>query len=416
MRFLLSPRELIAVAITFALLANSGEGATSALNSASLLARDYNIPQGWTNVSQSSTPPAMAGQMMAYSSKDHRFVLFGGWDGARGLNETWVFDSENRTWTELQPPLSPIERGDEMFVYDDQADVFILFGGWYEFPNGTYTRLSDTWTFALSTGTWTERHPARSPSPRSDAEVAYDPAAGAVLLVGGFSGATYLGDTWMYSLANDTWTPRPGTIQPSPRADGRMVYVPTQDRFILFGGNDYSGPNFTFHHLADTWSYDWNSDTWTAIMTAVAPPARDYPVLVVDVNADSLLLTSGYADRTILNDLWGFSLRGDGWSDLTAVLSPPARFAGAGGFDLAGNVLVLFGGLGNDGLLADTWYYRSSPPTASPGILSSAAILGIGVLTVIILAVSIGVILFRRRRMTAAEESPEARRGPGRAP
>ncbi len=364
----------------------------------SLPALDYTIPPGWTNVSRASKPPAVAGAMMAYSSKDHRFLFFGGWDGARGLNETWVFDPGNRTWTELHPVVSPTERGDEMFVYADREDSFVLFGGWFEFPNGTYRRLSDTWRFSLRTGTWVERHPAQAPSPRSDSEVAYDPATDAALLVGGFDGSTYLGDIWSYSLTTQTWSPHPSSVQPSPRADGRMAYVPSQGRFILFGGNDYNGPNFTFHHLSDTWSYDWNSNVWTVLPTGIAPPARDYPVLGEDLMAHLILVSSGYGNRTILNDLWGLNLTTDSWSDLTPALSPPPRFAATGGYDPENDVFVLVGGAGNEGLLPDTWFYRYGSSIQVPDGLSPIVVLGSGAIAAGVITVGILLRMSRRRR------------------
>jgi len=81
------------------------------------------VPPGWTNVTPTLSPQPMAGAMMAYSSKAHRFVLFGGWDGVKGLNETWVYDPGNRTWTQLNPNLSPLGRGDGMFVYDERTGL-----------------------------------------------------------------------------------------------------------------------------------------------------------------------------------------------------------------------------------------------------------------------------------------------------
>ncbi|HYM40886.1 MAG TPA: kelch repeat-containing protein, partial [Thermoplasmata archaeon] len=61
-------------------------------------------PGAWTEVSPPLSPPAMAGAMMAYSSKSDRFVLFGGWDGVTSLNATWQYDPENRSWMDLHPP------------------------------------------------------------------------------------------------------------------------------------------------------------------------------------------------------------------------------------------------------------------------------------------------------------------------
>src|SRR5256886_296846 len=206
------------------------------------------VPPGWTSVTVTWPPQPMAGARMAYSSKRHRFVLLGGWDGLKGWNEPWVYDPGNWTWTQLAPTASPLGRGDGMFVYDERADAFVLFGGWHELANGTYIRLDDTWWFSLDSAKWTERHPAAAPSPRSDSQVAYDPVVDAVLLQGGFNGTAYLGDIWVYTPRNETWFSRPAAVQPSPRSDGRMVYVSAQDRFILFGLARTG-------LLADTWQY-----------------------------------------------------------------------------------------------------------------------------------------------------------------
>jgi hypothetical protein len=339
----------------------------------------------------------MAGAMMAYSSRAHRFVLFGGWDGAAGLNGTWVYDPGNRTWNELHPNVSPPGRGDGMFVYDNRSDNFILFGGWQELANQTYIRLADTWVFSLENVTWTERHPAVSPPPRSDSEVAYDPRAGAVLVVGGFNGTAYLGDIWSYSPSNDTWSPRPAAVQPSKRADGRMVYVHSQDRFILFGGNDYSGPNAANHHLADTWAYNWNSNTWTPLTPKEGPSARDYPIFAYDPAVGLVFLATGFGEM-ILNDLWEFNLASDTWVNLTPALSPPPRFAAAGGFDLLDNVLVVFSGLAGTGLLADTWHYTYGSSSGAPTLLWPIAAVGVAATVVGVVAVAFALRLSRRRR------------------
>ena len=374
-----------------------------------LAARSRDLAPGWTNVTSQPAPVPMAGAMMAFSPKADRFVLFGGWDGTQGLNQTWVFDPGNRTWTELHPPASPIGRGDEMFVYDSRGDLFVLFGGWHELANETYVRLSDTWTFSLANGTWTQRHPADSPTARSDAMVAYDSATDAVLLLGGFSGTAYLGDVWAYTPSNDTWVPRPALAAPSARADGRMVYVASQDRFLLFGGNDYTGPNLSFHHLADTWTYTWSTNTWSRLSTLSAPSARDYPVFAVDPNAGVALLTSGYGERVSLNDLWGFNLTTDTWANLTPAASPPGRFAATGGFDPVDDVLLLFSGASDTGLLGDTWLYRYAPPTPAAGDPGLVAILVIVAAAVIV--VTVGVIVWRSetRRPQPPDEAPRNR-------
>ncbi len=301
-----------------------------------------------------------------------------------------------------------------MFVYDSSAGLFVLFGGWHEDPNDTYERLNDTWVFSLPADTWTERHPGRSPSPRSDSEVAYDAADDAVLVVGGFNGATYLGDVWAYNPTGDAWAPRPSVVEPSPRADGRMVYVPSQRRFLLFGGNDYSGPNLTFHHLADTWAYNWSANAWTVLPEEIGPGARDYAILALDPSASEVLLTSGFGNGTSLNDLWGLNLTNGAWADLTPAVSPPARFAAAGGFDLVDHLLVVFGGANDTSLRSDTWQYAYGPtagaavaPTGFTGWMVGALVAA-GAFTAVFLGIH------ERRRMRGDRSPPESDAGLGR--
>jgi hypothetical protein len=284
-----------------------------------------------------------------------------------------------------------------MFVYAELADSFILFGGWHEEANGTYIRLNDTWLFSLKNRIWTERHPSISPSARSDSEVAYDPLEDSVLLLGGFSGSAYLGDIWSYTLRSDSWTARPAAVEPSPRADGRLVHLDGEDRFILFGGNDYSGSNHAFHHLADTWTYNWNSNLWKPLPLKNGPGPRDYPVFAFDSDAKQAFLTGGYGNGTILSDLWAFDVTIDAWANITPRISPPPRFAATGGFDPVHQVLVLVSGLGNSGLLADTWHYTSQSSSTASSLLMPIAVVGVGSV-VVGLAFAIAFGLPRKRR------------------
>lgn len=314
----------------------------------------------------------MAGAMMAYSPSDNLFLLFGGWNGDT-FNGTWVLDPKAEAWTQLHPRVSPPARGDGMLVYDPQAGAFILFGGWYETSTETYYRYGDTWAFYVNNGTWVERHPRVAPSPRSDSAIADDPVDGVTLLFGGFDGTAYLGDMWAYAFRDDSWTPLASTVMPSPRADGRMVYDVHQGAFFIFAGNDYSGPNFTFHHLADMWRYDWGANRWSQVFIEVNPGARDYPVFASDPKSGELLLTGGFGNRTILGDTWAFNTTRITWRNITTLPSPPPRMAAVGGYDSQDDILVVFSGGDNAGAKADTWFFRYPPPLFGAILLSSAA-------------------------------------------
>jgi Galactose oxidase, central domain len=326
------------------------------------------VSWAWTNLTHGPAPPASAGDLLAYDDAANRFIEFGGWNGTT-LNETWTLDPTTGAWTWLHPSSAPPVRADAAFVYDSVDGNCYLFGGWTQFSNGTYVRYDDMWSFSLVLDRWTELFPSASPSPRSDSAVAFDPVDDRITLVGGFSGSKYLGDEWSYSPRQDTWTPlgATGTV-PSPRADGRMVYDPAKGMMILFGGNDYSGPNLTFHHLDDTWSLSLASGSWTEIPAPRSPPARDYAIQAFDTRHDWVLLTAGFGNGTILNDLWVFSPTNGTWWPVELSAPPPARYAGVGGYDALNGTLIVSGGAGSAGLLNDTWSLGPlSQSSASPG-------------------------------------------------
>ncbi len=327
--------------------------------------------RGWTEVTTTTHPQAVAGSMMTYSPDDNRFILFGGSDG-EALNQTWSLDPNTGAWTQLHPPLSPHARADAMLAYDSRAAALVLFGGWYETPDGSYHRLADTWVFFVTNATWVQRNPGVSPSPRSDAAVAYDDTEGVTLIFGGFDGVNYLGDTWYYSFHSDTWSPRPSPLMPSARADGRMTYDPQHKSFFLFSGNDYSDANFNFHHLADMWRYTWSGNVWTQIHPDLLPMPRDYAVFATDLAFGELLLTGGYGNRTILRDTWAFNTTDLVWRDVTTVSGPLPRMAAVGGYDSEDDLLAVYGGGVRNLALTDTWFFRYPPPLLGNIFVSTA--------------------------------------------
>jgi hypothetical protein len=361
-----SPRIALAVTtglIALALVLPVGAASTPRASPADMAG-------SWSNLTSGRSPPAAAGTMMAYDSAADRFVWFGGWNGSLPLNETWELDAATGAWTRLAPPIAPLARADAAFVYDANDQLFYLFGGWSQYPNGTVYRLNDTWSFSLALDRWDRISPSVAPSPRSDAAVGFDSSDDRLVLFGGFSGTEYLGDAWSFSPTTANWQPLPATSpEPSPRADGRMTYLPTTNSFVLFGGNNFSGPDLTFHHLDDTWSFSYPSRSWTEISTTRAPTARDYAVQALDPATDWVLLYGGYGNRTILGDCWAFSTTNQTWWLISSggVSTPPGRYAGAGGFDASSQRFVIFGGLGGTGLLNDTWTLDlAQTPPGSP--------------------------------------------------
>lgn len=72
--------------------------------------------------------------------------------------------------------------------------------------------------------------------------------------------------TWAYDLDTDTWEEMAPAVGPPRRTGHMMAYDHDSDRVILFGGITASDDA-----LGDTWSYDFNNDSW-AEMTPVSSP------------------------------------------------------------------------------------------------------------------------------------------------
>ncbi len=108
----------------------------------------------------------------------------------RTLADTWTWNGT--TWTKQSPTTSPSARYGASMAYDPAAGTMVLFGG----QGSPTTSLSDTWTWNGTT--WTEQNPATTPPARYGASMAYDQATGSMVLFGGHGNGGALSDTWTW--------------------------------------------------------------------------------------------------------------------------------------------------------------------------------------------------------------------------
>src|SRR3954452_9159251 len=78
--------------------------------------------------------------------------------------------------------------------------------------------------------TWTQLSPATSAPARRFASMAFDPATGQLVLLGGFD-AGLLGDTWVWTGA--TWVQQFPATSPPARADASMAFDPATGQLVL---------------------------------------------------------------------------------------------------------------------------------------------------------------------------------------
>jgi acetyl esterase/lipase len=264
----------------------------------------------------------------------------------------------NGSWTQETAGMPPSTRSHAASAYDAAHHVVIVFGGQ---PYTGLTELADTWAWDGTTHSWSQKQAGNAvgaPPGRTDAAMAFDPASGTVVMFGGASAGTPLGDTWTWN--GSTWSQQPA-VGPSPRAGAAMAFDASSGHVVLFGGHDS-----TTKALGDTWSWDGTAKAWTQLNVTSSPPARTGTSMVSFGSGGALLSGGADASGAPLGDTWLF--QGGVWTNKTPSGANPAPRQGAGlSFDSSQGVAVLFGGYGTPGCGApyrDTWTWDGSTWTA----------------------------------------------------
>jgi N-acetylneuraminic acid mutarotase len=158
----------------------------------------------WTNLKPAgAVPSARDAHAMAYASDSGKVILFGGWDNKADVyrKDTWAYDSAANTWTDLKPAGAvPFARSLHSMVYSPAVGRLILFGGWDYFND-----FNDTWTYDVNTNTWTDLQPPGAiPLARDGHAMVFDSLTSKVVLFGGDpEDGTSFDDTWAYASPAD---------------------------------------------------------------------------------------------------------------------------------------------------------------------------------------------------------------------
>jgi N-acetylneuraminic acid mutarotase len=191
-----------------------------------------------------SIPPATIGASSVVSA--NKWYIFGG-RNPQGtmLNDLWVFDFSNLSWTKLlqvNPP--PARHFASLSFYNNQL---VLVGGQSAFR----VSFSDVWMFNFGTNQWVSQ--SSIPIARFG-HIAL--IQGTKLYVTTGFTAEY-GDVWQFDFSFNTWTVlHKEPHQPIPRSifAAASAFVSMQGLFYLFGGYGYSGsfdsssnPTFSFY-------------------------------------------------------------------------------------------------------------------------------------------------------------------------
>ena len=303
--------------------------------------------QGWRRLEPRGTePPARRGGCLAPLA-DGTMLLVGGEEARNALATTsWVLDGD--TWSEVSGATPPGRRFPSCATRDDDV---LLFGGL-----GTSGAFNDVWRF--SRGTWTPEPSPSSPSVpdrRFQSAAAYDRHREAMAV---FSGAapTPSSDTWLYRPGR--WTAATGGTSETGGtrktaagpSEAASAYLPDFDAVVLHGGR--------FGRDVSDVMRVWSEGRWieVSVGNGPRPSGRWGHSAAYDPRDRRMYIFGGSdADGVVLDETWSFSFETFTWSQLPTPTALVARRGHAMAYspDLGGT--VLFGGEDRDRTYGDTW-------------------------------------------------------------
>ncbi len=311
----------------------------------------------WKELETVESPGVRICSLMVYDSESDKVILFGGFNGAKMSGETWVYDYATNTWTNKTMANSPPGRCGYGLIYDAGRDKCIIFGGIGD--NSKY--FNDTWEYDYNTNTWTELKPEVSPSPRCKGGIAYDSESDQIVWFGGYGpNKVLLAETWTYNYDKNTWVNKTSSASPTGRQRIPLMYDSESDRVILFGG--WLGDE---NVLGDTWAYDFNTNTWTDMKPALSPHPRARYGRAYIPESDVIIYTHGYggADGD-LNDTWTYDHNNNKWTQVEIQNTPPiSRHCFQIALNTKDDVIIFQGGAGTTQSYTDTWALAAEEPT-----------------------------------------------------
>jgi hypothetical protein len=265
------------------------------------------------------------------------------YDNSGSMSAIFQIQQHPLDWVEPSLSGAPPGRCCAGFAYDYTTHSVLLFGG---FTNPS--TIGDTWAFQTE---WKQLSPAISPSARQGQGMTWDGAAENIVLFGGMeSNGTYLNDTWTWD--GTTWAQQFPPVSPPARQfdNPSMTYDAATQTVLIFGGNSSSGD------LGDTWTWNGVAKTWTQHFPAASPSPRR-TALAYDALTKTVVLFGGDDRGPAFTDTWTWN--GTTWTQQFPASFPSERATPEMAFDDELGAVVLFGGYGGPGdNLNDTWSWN----------------------------------------------------------
>jgi hypothetical protein len=303
------------------------------------------IPVAWVAL-DAAGPAARGDHTLTVDGTGSAAWLFGGRDGRRTFGDLWRLDLATDAWERVEPPGDrPPERFGHSATWVPGLGL-VIFGG-----QAGATFFADLWAFDPDARTWTALPgDGRPPEPRYGTCAALGPD-GRLWISHGFTGSGRFDDTRAWHPSEGRWArvAREGDV-PVERCLHACLWS-LDGRLLLLGGQTNGVAS-----LGDLWALDPIADAWTRLPDPPPGPRRLVALGTDGPGAAWLFGGSDERDRP-LADLWQWDLGTLAWTRIVAEgeSGPGARSSAAIVADAARGRLLLFGGEGREGRLADLW-------------------------------------------------------------
>lgn len=317
-----------------------------------------------------AVPEPRRGAAMALDPHSRRLILFGGrrQDGT-ALADTWAWDGLG--WQLVAVQSAPTARAGHSLTLDARRGTLLLFGG-AGGPEAAPQLFADTWEYLGDAG-WNHLSDS-GPAPRQQAAMAgaaIDRAGGApgVLLHGGIDAAgRTLGDTWLWD--GQAWTAPPQASDPCPatppttatvprcRSQAALIPATAAQRALLLGGR--LGPAGSLQSAeTDHAVWQWDGGSWSPAAVYRMPTVLGrYGHFAGSAAPKSSLALVAFGDSASgpRQDSFLLDLKTGQFAPQLGP-APAARSEAAVAYDDERDEVLLLGGRGADGLLADTFSF-----------------------------------------------------------
>ena len=294
-----------------------------------------------TSIAASAGPSKRMGSTMFYDPVNECMLLFGGAQAGatdyNRFNDLWKYDYPSDTWTEIRLSTKPSGRFNTPAAYDTDTNQLITYGGESTDPE------PQMWAFSLEGYSWRRLHPTNMPSPgRCNTPLVYDEKSGKIIMFSGMGyDSTFPSDTWVYDVADNSWTRMNPDEPPHGRYGHTLFYDPAEEAILMFGGHWFEGSNEGV--CPDLWKYEYESNSWTLLEENLPLNAKFWHSSSVSNLDGALTIFGGTNGRDFYDETWRYS-EGE-FTQLVSDPHPSAKTLAAMAYDPVNDVTLLFGGL-----------------------------------------------------------------------